>query len=169
MALVSPLLVSGCGGMHAYRPDAEVIQSRYTTIVNYTTDPVDPDRVDAVLLEVADILGVQLDPAVPRPHIVLTTPPRIADVYEPAGTRFAWDPRAVALYYPGSRVAMIPYFDRSLLGHVLAAYVTEHYLTAPRSEWERIARSVEWKLTVGTKGAVGATAASVSPSGPTAP
>jgi hypothetical protein len=158
--LVSPLLVVGCAGLNAYRSEAELARSRYTTIANYSTVPVDPDQVDAVLLEVAEILAVRLDPAVPQPHIVVTTPTRIASVYEPAGTGSPWAPRAVALYLPETRVVMIPYFDRSLLGRVLAPYVTEHYLTAPRAEWEQIARSVEWKLTFGTGGAGVSAAAS---------
>ena len=166
--LVSPLLVAGCAGLNAYRSDAEVTRSRYTTIVNYSTVPVDPDRVDAVLLEVAEILAVRLDPDVPQPHIVVTTPTRIASLYEPTGVRFAWSPRALALYFPEARVVMIPYFDRSLLGHVLAPYVTEHYLTAPRAEWERIARSVEWKLMFGT-GATGVGAAAFSDRVPAVP
>jgi hypothetical protein len=37
--------------------------------------------------------------------------------------------------------------------------VTEHYLTAPRAEWERIARSVEWKLAFGTEGSAGSRSA----------
>ena len=31
--LVAPLLVVGCAGLNAYRSDAEVTRSRYTTIV----------------------------------------------------------------------------------------------------------------------------------------
>jgi hypothetical protein len=166
--LVSPLLVVGCGGLHAYRPEPEVIRSRYTTIVNYSTVPVDPDQVDAVLVEVAEVLAVQLDLAVPPPHIVVTTPTRIANLYEPDGGRSAWSPRALALYLPGARVAMIPYFDRSLLGYVLAPYVTEHYLTAPRADWEGIARSVEWKLTFARE-TNGARATALSNRAPAAP
>ncbi len=147
--LVSPLLGVGCAGLNAYGPTAEVTQSHYTTIVNYSTAPVDPDRVDDLLGEVADILDVQLDPAVPPPRIVVTTPDRIAQLYEPHVARFAWDLRALALYFPGRRLVMIPYFDRELLGHELAHYLTEQYLAAPPSEWESIADTVEWKLAFG--------------------
>ena len=120
VVLVSSLLVVGCASLHAYRPEAQVTQSRYATIENYSTSTIDPDRVDAVLAEVAEILGVQLDPAVPQPRIVVTTPDRIARVYEPAEPASVWVPQARALYFPGTRVVMIPYFERSLLGYVLA-------------------------------------------------
>jgi hypothetical protein len=163
--LVSSLLVVGCASLHAYRPEAQVTQSRYATIENYSTSPVDPDRVDAVLAEVAAILGVQLDSAVPQPRIVVTTPDRIARAYERAEPASVWVPQARALYFPGTRVVMIPYFERSLLGYVLAPYVTEHYLTAPRAEWERIARSVEWKLAFGTERAAGSRSAKRSDTG----
>ncbi len=149
--LVSPLLIVGCVELNAYRPDAEVTESRYATIVNYSTTPIDPDRVDDLFIEVADILGTQLDPAVPLPRIVVTTPDRIASLYEPKGRRLPWDLQARALYFPDAGIVMIPYFDRSLLGHELAHYLTEHYATAPRSEWERIADGVEWKLAFGTR------------------
>ena len=101
--LILPLLVVGCAGLHAYRPDAEVTESRYTTIVNYSTTPVDPDRVDTLLAEVAEILDVQLDPAVALPRVVVTTPDQIARLYDRDAPRFAGNLRAQALYFPGAR------------------------------------------------------------------
>jgi hypothetical protein len=53
VVLVSSLLVVGCATLSPYRPEAQVTQSRYTTIENYSTSTVDPDGVDAVLTEVA--------------------------------------------------------------------------------------------------------------------
>jgi hypothetical protein len=94
--LVLPLLVVGCAGLNAYRPDAEITQSRYTTIVNYSTAPVDPDRVDTLLTEVAEILAVQLNPAVASPRIVVTTPDQIARLYDRDAPRFAGNLQARA-------------------------------------------------------------------------
>ncbi len=147
--LVSLLPLAGCAGLNAYGPTAEVTQSRYTTIVNYSTERVDADRVDALLVEVAELLQVQLDPATPPPRIVVTTPDRIARLYEPGGTRFSGGLQALALYFPGRRLVMIPYFDRILLGHELAHYLTEQYVAAPLPEWEPIADRVEWRLAFG--------------------
>ena len=160
--LVLPLLVVGCAGLNAYRPDAEITQSRYTTIVNYSTAPVDPDRVDTLLTEVAEILAVQLNPAVASPRIVVTTPDQIARLYDRDAPRFPSNLQARALYFPGAQVILIPYFDRSLLGRQFAHYLTEHYLTAPRSEWYQIARAVEWQLAFGTRGAAGRRAATLA-------
>jgi hypothetical protein len=41
------------------------MQRRSTSIINYSTEPVDPDRVDAVQLEVADILECNSIPRYP--------------------------------------------------------------------------------------------------------
>ena len=38
---------------------------------------------------------------------------------------------------------------RAVLGHELAHYLTEYYLSVPRARWEPIALNVEWKLTLG--------------------
>lgn len=146
LALVLVPLLAGCASLNAYRRDADLLQGRFTTIENYGTEAVDPAQVDHLLLEVAEILGVTLDPAVPRPRIVVTSPGRIARLYSSASATFPGHPRAVALYFPRASLILVPYFDRTLLGHELAHYLTEHYLEAPRSRWEKIARDVEWKL-----------------------
>ena len=50
-------------------------------------------------------------------------------------------------YFPGANLVLVPRFDRPLLGHELAHYVTDHYLRdAPRSKWEWIASRVEHQL-----------------------
>jgi hypothetical protein len=44
-------------------------------------------------------------------------------------------------------VVAIPYYSRTVLGHELAHYITDHYLkSTPRRSWERIAVMVEYAL-----------------------
>lgn len=144
-------LVTGCASLNAYRAESVILQGRFTTVENYATTAIDVEAVDALLLEVADILGVQLNPAVPRPRVVVTTPDQIARLYSHVAIGASGHLQAVALYFPGSSLVLIPYFDRSLLGHELAHYLTDHYLRAPRSEWESIAHTVEWQLFTGKR------------------
>lgn len=139
----------GCAELPSYRPTSVVTASRLTVIENFSTQAIDHEAVDQLLLEVADILDVRLDSAVPPPRIVVTEPGRIAELYDGAVTRWAEHLQAMALYFPGRRLVLIPYFDRTLLGHELAHYLTEYYLSVPRAQWEPIARNVEWKLTLG--------------------
>jgi hypothetical protein len=138
-----------------------VTVGRLTVVENFSTQAIDPEAVDGLLLEVAEILDVQLDSAVPPPRIVVTEPGRIAELYDGAATRWPGDSQAMALYFPGRRLVLIPYFDRILLGHELAHYLTEYYLSVPRSRWEAIARDVEWQLTLGISR--GRAAAAVEP------
>ena len=145
LLLAFPVL-AGCGSLNAYRSDSVLLQSRFTTIENYSTSEIDPGEVDRLLLQVAHILRVRLDPAVPRPRIVVTSPDRIDRLYSSTSVAFSGHARAAALYFPGANLVMIPYFDRTILGHELAHYITDHYLKAPRPEWEGIAHTVEWKL-----------------------
>ncbi len=145
LLLALPVL-AGCGSLNAYRSESVLLQSRLTTIENYSTSEIDPSEVDRLLLQVAHILGVQLDPAVPRPRIVVTSPDRIDRLYSSTSVAFPGHARAAALYFPGANLVMIPYFDRTILGHELAHYITDHYLKVPRHQWEEIAHTVEWKL-----------------------
>jgi len=144
--LALPLLI-GCASLDAYRPDAVRLASQYTTIENHATTPIDPEQVDQLLLDVAHILGVQLDPTVPKARIIVTPPDRIASLHRGGAATFPGHSHAIALYFPRASLVLIPYFDRTLLGHELAHYLTDHYLKdAPRAEWEHIAHRVERKL-----------------------
>ena len=141
----------GCAGLPSYHQTPVVTASRLTVIENFSTHAIDPEAVDGLLLEVAEILDVRLDSAVPPPRIVVTEPGRIAELYDGAATRWPGDSQAMALYFPGRRLILIPYFDRILLGHELAHYLTEYYLSVPRTRWEAIALDVERRLTFGTQ------------------
>lgn len=148
LLLALPLLV-GCASLNAYRPEAELLHGRHATIENFGTARIHPAEVDQLLREVAALLAVTLDPAVPPVRIIVTTPDRIARMHG-AGT-VAGHPHAAGLYYPGANLVLVPYFDRALLGHELAHYLTEHYLKAPRAEWEPIAHTVERRLAFGPR------------------
>ena len=51
---------------------------------------------------------------------------------------------ASAIVVGGANLVLIPYYERTLLGHELAHYLTDHYLkSTPRRQWERIAHKVE--------------------------
>ncbi len=139
-------ILAGCASLNAYRAESVLIHSRFTTIENYANSWIDSEQVDQLLLQVAEILGVRLDPAVLKPRIVVTDPERIARFYTTESAAFPGHVRAAALYFPGTSLILIPYFDRTYLGHELAHYFSDHYLKAPRAEWEDIAHSVEWKL-----------------------
>ncbi len=143
--LTFPLL-AGCASLNAYRTESVLIQSRFTTIENYSNSGIDPEQVDQLLLQVAEILRVQLNPAAQKPRIVVTDPDRITRFYTTESATFPGPVRAAALYFPGTSLILIPYFDRTYLGHELAHYFSDHYLKAPRSEWEGIAHAVEWRL-----------------------
>jgi hypothetical protein len=153
--VILPAMV-GCAARNTYRLDAApvVMDSRFATIHNFGTAEIDPANVDALVKEVADILGVTLQDSVRRVRIVVTAPDQIMGLAltinsTPSGNVSAMGSgRYVeALYLPKASVALIPYFDRSILGHELAHYVTDHYLKhAPLTEWEAIADRVERKL-----------------------
>jgi hypothetical protein len=69
---------------------------------------------------------------------------RIADLYRHLVTAAPHGADARALYLPGTNVVAIPYYSRTLLGHELAHYLTDHYVKlTPRRSWERIAVMVE--------------------------
>jgi len=145
--IISLLLLSvACTSLHAYRTESVLLHSTFTVIENYSTSEIHPAEVDLLLLQVAQILGVELDPAVPKPRIVVINPDRIDRLYSSSSVAFFGHARAAALYFPGANLVLIPYFDRTILGHELAHYITDHYLKTPRPEWEEIAHIVEWKL-----------------------
>ena len=153
--LILPSLI-GCAARNTYRLDLEprVMQSEFAIIQNFGTADVDSSKVDALLLEVADMLGVTLDRSVRKVRIVVTAPENISGLAlainsTPSGKVSAMSPgRYVeALYLPKASVAMIPYYDRVILGHELAHYITDHYLPqTPLARWEHIADRVEHKL-----------------------
>lgn len=141
--LVLLFLVTGCAGVD-YRERSTLVHTRYATLENYGDEPITVEQVDDLLEEVAELLHVTLRPGVPRVRIMVTTPTRITEVYQRVVTVAAhWGhPRAV--YIPGANLVMIPYYERSILGHELAHYLTDHYLKGtPRREWERVACMVE--------------------------
>jgi hypothetical protein len=144
--LAAPAVV-GCASLNAYRSEPTVARSRYATIENYGTAPVDPAEVDGLLEEVARVMKVELRPSTPRARIVVTTPTRIASLYEASGAGFPGHSRAAGLYFPGASLLLVPQVDRQVLGHELAHYLTDHYLKqVPRRDWEAVAHDVERRL-----------------------
>ena len=153
--LILPALI-GCATRNTYRLNLEpvVTQSEFALIQNFGTAEIDPSKVDELLLEIAEMLGVTLDHSVRKVRIVVTAPENITGLAlainsTPSGKVSAMSPgRYVeALYLPKASIAMIPYFDRVILGHELAHYVTDHYLMhTPLAQWEHIADRVEQKL-----------------------
>jgi hypothetical protein len=140
-----PILV-GCSTV-AYKTEPVVSHSRYATIENFSTEVITPEQVDGLLAEVAQILAVQLDPAKPKARIVVTTPTRIANLYRATTGAAPFGADAEGLYFPGASLVLISYYDRTILGHELAHYPTDHYLPqTPRDKWEAVARMVERKL-----------------------
>jgi hypothetical protein len=138
--------LTGCASLNAYRPQAERLEGRFVSIQNYGTAPVDPAAVDDLLVEVAAILDVTLDPAKPKARVMVTSPDRIATMHRAAAASAPGGSYAVALYFPGGLV-MVPHVDRALLGHELAHYVTDRYLPGvARSDWEDVAERVERQL-----------------------
>lgn len=146
--LTLPLfLIIGCASVQTYRSDAVVVRSEFAVIENYGTTAVVPEQVDGLLREVAGILGVELDAAKPKVRILVTTPERIAALYRASAVVATHGADAEGLYFPGASLVLVPHFDRTLLGHELAHYITDHYLkNAARQDWEKIAYRVERKL-----------------------
>jgi hypothetical protein len=145
-AVVLGPLAAGCAGV-SYRGEATVTPTRYATIENFSDEAIAPEQVDGLLEEVAEILGVILDPRKPKVRILVVSPSRIADLYASVAATALHGARAAALYFPGASVVLIPHYDRTLLGHELAHYLTDHYLRAvPRRHWEKIAHQVEDRL-----------------------
>jgi hypothetical protein len=136
-------LVVGCAGV-TYRDRSSLVYTRYATVENFGDAPITAEQVDGLLEEVAGILDVTLSPAAPKVRILVTSPGHIRDLYRQVVNVASHGSHARALYIPGASLVLIPYYERSLLGHELAHYLTDHYLkSTPRSEWERLAYRVE--------------------------
>jgi hypothetical protein len=136
-------LVVGCSGVN-YRERSTVSHTRYATIENFGDEQITAEQVDDLLEEVAAILHVTLSPSKPKVRITVMPASRIADLYGQIVTVSAHGSNARALYLPGASFVAIPYYSRTLLGHELAHYLTDHYLkSTPRGRWERIALGVE--------------------------
>ena len=142
---VLPLIV-GCAGV-TYRDHATASQTRYANVENFSDEVIAAEQVDGLLEEVAAILKVTLEPGKPKVRIMVTSPGRIADLYRRVATVAPHGSDAVALYVPGASLVLISSYDRTILGHELAHYLTDHYLkSVPRKDWEKIAYKVEDRL-----------------------
>jgi hypothetical protein len=136
-------VVAGCAGLE-YRDYSTLSQTRYATVESFGADPIDAETVDGLLEEVADILDVALDPTKPKVRIVVRAPFEIRTLYRRTMTIAPGGAEAQALYFAGATLVVIPRYDRTILGHELAHYLTDQYLTGtPRRKWERIAQTVE--------------------------
>ena len=141
--LVLMTLVVGCAGVE-YRERSTVAHTRYATVENYGDQLITAGQVDDLLTEVAEILNVTLRPDVPKVRIMVMPAARIADLYRQVVTVPLSGADARALYFPGANLVAVPYYSRTILGHELAHYLTDHYLkSTPRRSWERIALMVE--------------------------
>ena len=140
-----PILV-GCSTV-SYKTEPAVSHSHYATIENFSSEAITPEQVDGLLAEVAQILDVQLDPTKPKARIVVTIPTLIADLYRATTGAAPFGADAEGLYFPGASLVLVSYYDRTILGHELAHYLTDHYLKqTPRDKWEAVAHMVERKL-----------------------
>ncbi len=149
LGVVLPTVV-GCAGV-GYREQSTVTHTRYATIDNFGDEEITAAQVDGLLEEVAEILDVTLQPAKPKVRIMVASSDRIADLHRRAATVVPHGGDARALYFPGANLVMIPYYNRTILGHELAHYLTDHYLpSTPRRHWERIAERVEDALPLST-------------------
>jgi hypothetical protein len=145
-ALLGILPLVGCAGV-TYRDQATTSQTRYANVENFGDKVITAEEIDGLLEEVADILKVTLEPGEPRVRIMVTSPSRIADLYRHVTVVAAHGADAVGLYFPGASLVLIPSYDRTILGHELAHYLTDHYIkSTPRKDWEKIAYMVEDRL-----------------------
>lgn len=146
LALGSIPFLTGCATVN-YRTEPVVAQSQYANIENFSEEQISPEQIDGLLAEVAQILSVSLDPAKPKARIIVTTPSRIAELYRATTVVVPHGADAAGLYFPGASLVMVSSFDRTILGHELAHYLTDHYLKqTPKDRWEHIAEMVERKL-----------------------
>jgi hypothetical protein len=154
-ALVLLSAIAGCSGV-SYREHPTVSRTQYTRIENFSNGEFAVEQVDGLLEEVADILRVKLDATAAKVRIVVSAPDRISDLYRRVAVVAPHGADAVALYFPGASLVMIPYFDRTVLGHEFAHYLTDHYLkSTPRRKWESVAYMaymVEDKLASASRG-----------------
>jgi hypothetical protein len=145
LAIVLPV-AAGCAGV-GYREHSTLSHTRYATIENFGDEEITAEQVDGLLEEVAAILDVTLDPAKPKVKIMVRSLDEIALLYRRTTEMAGHGSEARALYFAGASLVVIPYYSRTILGHELAHYVTDHYLkSAPRRHWERIAYKVEDSL-----------------------
>lgn len=136
-------VVMGCADV-SYRERTTLSHTRYAVIENSGDEDITAEQVDGLLEEVAELLQVVLSPGTPKVRVMVMQADRIADLYEKIVTVTPHGRRARAVYLPGANVVMVPYYSRSVLGHELAHYLTDHYLkSTPRGKWERIALQVE--------------------------
>jgi hypothetical protein len=136
-------VVVGCADV-TYRERATLSHTRYAVIENFGDEDITAEQVDGLLEEVAQLLHVTLSPGKPKVRIMVMPANRIAELYQRIVTVVAHGGRARAIYLPGANVVAVPYYSRSILGHELAHYLTDHYLkSTPRQRWERIATMVE--------------------------
>jgi hypothetical protein len=145
--IIAPLallpVVLGCADV-TYQERSALSHTRYAAIENFGDEEITAEQVDSLLEEVAAILDVTLRPSTPRVRIMVVPPGRIADLYRQIVTVTPHGADARALYLPGANVVAISHYSRTILGHELAHYLTEHYLqSTARQEWERIALMVE--------------------------
>ena len=141
LAVVLPVM-TGCAGVN-YRERSTSSQTCYATVENFGDAPITAHQVDGLLEEVAEILDITLDPAKPKVRIVVRPPSYIQAISEGVAVA-GYGSQVRALYLDGANLVVIPYYSRTLLGHELAHYLTDHYLkSTPRRQWERIARTVE--------------------------
>ena len=135
--------VVGCADV-GYRDRSTLVHARYATVENFRDEQITAEQVDGLLEEVAEILNVTLSPSTPKVRVMVMPADRIADLYRQVVTVAPHGADARALYLPGANLVAIPYYSRTILGHELAHYLTDHYLkSTPRWGWERIARMVE--------------------------
>lgn len=138
-----PLLLQGCLGSVQYLASPGVQTGLHADILNFSDREIAPEKVDALYLDVARLMGITPDSSKPRPQVLVVSPAQIHQEYLRLGrSAKAQDGVALALYVPHANRILIPHFDRTLLLHELAHYFTFHYLSAPRSQWEAIADRV---------------------------
>jgi hypothetical protein len=147
LRVLAPLVllpvVAGCADI-GYRDRSVLDHGRYTTLENFRDEQITAEQVDCLLEEVAEILNVTLSPSTPKVRVMVMPPTRIADLYRQVVTVAPHGADALALYLPGANLVAVPYYSRTILGHELAHYLTDHYLkSTPRRSWERIALMVE--------------------------
>jgi hypothetical protein len=136
-------VVLGCAET-SYRERSTLAQTRYATVENFGDEQISAEQIDDLLEEVAGILNVTLSPSKPKVRVMVMSAARIADLYRQVVTVAPHGADARTLYLPGANVVAIPYYSRTVLGHELAHYLTDHYLkSTPRRSWERIAVTVQ--------------------------
>lgn len=140
--LLLPVML-GCADV-SYRERSSLAHTRYAAVENFGDEYIAAEQIDDLLEEVADILTVRLSPSKPKVRIMVMSAGRIADLYRQIVTVSPHGANPRALYLPGANVVAISRYSRTVLGHELAHYLTDHYLKAtPRRSWERIAMMVE--------------------------